>query len=101
MTYSYSLRTQKADSKGGIRYILGPALKVSDGEVEAYVEETIKLAMRPYGSVIERVDGKVFRKILGIEGGVILRFHNSQGPGNYILFHSSPSLLSTEPPTKA
>lgn len=98
MTYSYTLKTAKADSKGGIRYILGPAFKITEEEPEKYVRSVIEANMHPKGAIIERVAGKVFREVLGIEGGVILRFHESGGPGHYVLFHSSPLLLSAEPP---
>ena len=101
MTYSYTLKTAKADSKGGIRYILGPAFKITDEEPERYVRSVIEANLHPKGAVVERVEGRVFREVLGIAGGVILRFHERGGPGHYVLFHSSLSLLSTEPPREA
>jgi hypothetical protein len=53
MTHTYGLKITKADSKGGVRYQLGPAFKVSDDDPETYARSMIEANMHPLGAIIE------------------------------------------------
>lgn len=98
MTFTYGVKIEKADSKGGIRYRLNPGLRVSDDDPERYARSIIEANMHPLGTIIERVEGRVIRETLGIEGGVILRFHAREKPSSYVLLHESGLLLSKTTP---
>lgn len=93
MTYSYALTAKKADSKGGVSYKIEGGFEVSSLPVDEYVRKVIIQNMGPRGAIIERVQGSAFREVLGIEGGVILRYHVSGKPAKYVLFHENGSLL--------
>jgi hypothetical protein len=98
MTFTYGVKIEKADSKGGVRYILNRPLAVSGDAPDTYARSIIETNMHPLGTIIERVDGKVIREVLGIEGGVILRFHAREKPASYVLLHESGLLLSKTTP---
>ncbi|MCW5939886.1 MAG: hypothetical protein KF884_10800 [Fimbriimonadaceae bacterium] len=97
MTHTYGLKITKADSKGGVRYQLGPAFKVSDDDPETYARSMIEANMHPLGAIIERVQGATIRETLGLEGGVILRFHARGASASYLLLHESGSLSAKTP----
>jgi hypothetical protein len=98
MTYTYGLKITKADSKGGIRYQLGSALKVSDDDPETYARSMIEANMHPLGAIVERVNAPAIRSALGIEGGVVLRFHARGASASYVLLHESGSLSAKPTP---